>query len=279
MRRPLYFPLLLALSLCGACSEPPADMRPQVVTSQHFRLDYYGLDTAVVQRLMRHMESNRTRVMTDLMVDTMPTVHIIVHTDSSFNARWGTVIKRSGVSFQVQGLANGIDEVHVYGPWALKHDGALNAVVLHEFAHAVTLQFALRHGDSSHAVATGAVPTAEHAQDRWLSEAIALYEANQSTDVNWVRRIRNGDYPTLTELSDPTNSLIYGVGYRLMEYVRLKWGADGVSRLILAHGDVQRALGVTATEFENGWYDWIVTRYLLVSPKLFGSSRYSRRVH
>lgn len=279
MRRPLFFPLLLALVHTGACTAPAVDQQPQVVTTGHFRLDYYGLDTAAVQRLMQHMETNRPRVMADLQVDSMPTVHIIVHTDSSFSARWGSIIKRSGVSFQVQGLANGVDEIHVYGPWAVKHAGALKAVVLHEFSHAVTLQYAFRHGDSSHAVAPGTAPTAAHAQDRWLSESIALYEANQSTDVNWVRRIRNGNYPTLSELSDPTNSLIYSVGYRLMEYVRLKWGADGVSRLILAHGDVQRALGVSATEFEDGWYDWMVGRYLLVSPKLFGSSRYSRRVH
>lgn len=228
---------------------------------------------------MRHMESNRVRVMRDLQVDSMPMVHILMHTDSSFDARWGSIIKRSGVGFQVQGLSNGVNEVHVFGPWAIVHDDALRAVVLHEFAHAVTLQFALQHGDSSHLVAPGTQPTAAHANDRWLSEAIALYEAGQSTDVNWVRRLRNGDYPTLSELSDPTNSLIYGVGYRLVEYVRLKWGPDGVSRLIRAHGDPQQGLGVSASTFENDWYDWIVGRYLILSPKLFGSSRYSRRVH
>lgn len=251
----------------------------RVETSPHFRLDYYGLDTATVHQLMQHMETSRTRVMADLLVDTMPTVHIIMHTDSSFNARWGSIIKRSGVTFQVQGLANGLNEIHVYGPWAMNHANALNAVVLHEFAHCTTLQFAFQHGDSSHAVPPDTKPTAEHAQDRWLSEAIALYEARQSTDVNWVRRIRNGEYPTIAELSDPANSLIYGVGYRLIEYVRLRWGAEGVSRLILAHGDVQRALEISPTAFEDSWYDWIVKRYLLVNPKIFGSSRYSRRVH
>lgn len=268
----------LLLILGGACtSDAPIDHTARVSESAHFRLDYYALDTGSVGTLMRHMEENRARVMHDLRVDSMPLVHIVVHTDSSFEARWGSIIRRSGVAFQVQGLANGVDEIHVFGPWALQHRDALRPVVLHEFAHAVTLQFALQHGDSSHLVAPGSPPTAAHVNDRWLSEAIALYEAGQSTDVNLVRRIRGGDYPTLSELSDPTNSLIYGVGYRLVEYIRLKWGSEGVSRLILAHGDPQQGLGVTASAFEDGWYDWIVERYLILPPKMFGSSRYTRR--
>ncbi len=208
----------------------------------------------------------------------MPSVQVIMHTDSGFEARWGGTIKRSGVSFQVRGLSNGIGEIHLYGPWAVQHPSGINAVVLHEFAHGVTLQYALAHGDSTYATAVGGAPPAVEYQDRWLSEGIALYEANQSTDVNWVRHIRNGEYPTLAELSDPTSNLIYTVGYRIIEYVRLTWGADGVTRLILAHGDVQTALGVAPTAFEDGWYDWMVDRYLIVSPRLFGSSRYSRRL-
>lgn len=286
MRRPpmsgtlLRAAIALFLVFGSACtSRAPVDQTPRVAQSAHFRFDYYGLDTGSVQKLMRHMESNRVRVMRDLQVDSTPMVLILMHTESSFEARWGSIIKRSGVGFQVQGLSNGVNEVHVFGPWAIGHGDALRAVVLHEFAHAVTLQFALQHGDSSHLVAPGTRPTATHVNDRWLSEAIALYEAGQSTDVNWVRRMRNGDYPTLLELSEPTNSLIYGVGYRLVEYVRLKWGPDGVGRLIRAHGDTQQGLGVSASAFENGWYDWIVGRYLILSPRMFGSSRYSRRVH
>ena len=262
----------------NGCQSPPVDARPRTVSSAHFQLDYYGLDSGVVRKLLNHMESNRARVMSDLQVDSMPTMHIIVHTDSSFAARWGSIIQRSGVAFQVQGLANGLDEIHVYGPWAMKHPGGVNSVVLHEFAHSTTLQYALQHGDSSHLVSPGTLPTPQHARDRWLGEAIALYEANQSTDVNWVRRIRNGNYPTLAELSDPANSLIYGIGYRLIEFVRLKWGADGVAKLIRAHGDTQRALGISATAFEDQWYDWVKQRYLLINPKFFGASRYSRRV-
>ena len=95
--------------------------------------------------------------------------------------------------------------------------------------------------------------------------------------MNLVGALRGGDYPTLAQLSDPTNSLIYSVGYRLMEYVRKNWGTAGVVRLVLAHGNVQQALSISPTAFEDGWYDWIVTRYLILNPKLFGSSRYSRR--
>lgn len=271
--------LAVGVAVVSACtSQASVDETPHIARADHFTLDYYGLDTGTVQRLLRHMENNRARILHDLHVDSMPTVHILMHTDSSFSARWGSIIARSGVAFQVQGLSNGVDEVHVYGPWAIRHVDALPPVVLHEFAHAATLQFALQHGDSSHLVAPGTPPTAAHVNDRWLSEAIALYEAGQSTDVNWVRRMRDGEYPTLSELSDPTNSLIYGVGYRLIEYVRLKWGPDGVSRLIRAHGDPQKALGVSASAFEDGWYDWIVERYLILPPRLFGASRYSRRM-
>ena len=268
---------LTMLGFLAGCGTGNSDSLPRELSSAHFALHYYGLDTATANGLMRHLESNRQRVLKDLHVDSMPMVQIIMLDDSAFQKRWGAVIGHSGIKFQVKALSNGINEIYLYGPWAVQHTGDLRQNVLHEFAHGVTRQLALQMGDSSRWPARSD-STATRAPDRWLAEAIALYEAGQSTDVNWIGAIRRGDYPTIAELNDPTNSLIYGVGYRIIEYVHKQWGGDAVVKLVLAHGNV-RVLRVSTEEFEDGWYDWLAKRYLIVNPKRFGDSRYRRRVH
>ncbi|MEP6778895.1 MAG: hypothetical protein ABJC26_03330 [Gemmatimonadaceae bacterium] len=265
-----------ALLLFSGCRREVVDPTPRELSTAHFVLHYYGMDTAATNGLMRHLESNRARVMKDLSVDSMPIVQIFVMDDSAFQKRWGATIGGSGIKFQVKALANGVDEIYVYGPLAIKNATDTPMNVLHEFAHAVTLQLALSKGDSSHWPGRGDSTTAKVA-DRWLAEAIAVYEAGQSTDVNWIGAIRRGDYPTIAELNDPSNGLIYGVGYRIIEYVRKQWGGDAVVKLVLAHGNV-RVLHVTSEEFEDGWYDWLAKRYLIINPKRFGDSRYSRRM-
>ena len=160
-----------ALSACSRAN--PVDSSPHDLASVHFTLSYYGLDSATAHGLLRQLEANRTRIMTDLAVDSMPSIRILVHTDSAFRARWSGVIARSGIAFQVKALANGTDEIHVYGPWATQHSSELPSAVLHEFTHCVTLQLALQHGDSSHAPGATAPSAGDvrHAYDRWLSEA------------------------------------------------------------------------------------------------------------
>ncbi|MEP6764229.1 MAG: hypothetical protein ABJB66_07970 [Gemmatimonadaceae bacterium] len=214
--------------------------------------------------------------MKDLQVDSMPIVQIYILDDSAFQKRWGATIGGSGIKFQVKALSNGVNEIYVYGPIAIKHAAETRMNVLHEFAHGVTLQLALSKGDSTRMPGRGDSTNAK-TPDRWLSEAIAVYEAGQSTDVNWIGSIRRGDYPTIAELNDPSNSLIYAVGYRIIEYVRKQWGGDAVVKLVLAHGNV-RVLHVTSEEFEDGWYDWMAKRYLIINPKRFGESRYSKRL-
>ena len=75
----------------------------------------------------------------------------------------------------------------------------------------------------------------------------------------------SGNYPTLEVLNTDYNSgnrSIYSVGYILLEYIIETWGMDQVINLIQTNGNIPLSLGITAEEFESGWYQFIETKYL-----------------
>jgi hypothetical protein len=74
----------------------------------------------------------------------------------------------------------------------------------------------------------------------------------------------SGDYPTLNELNTDYNSSnhnIYQVGYVLLEYIVVTWGMDTVIELIENNGNLSVSLGLTAQQFESGWYQYIESTY------------------
>ncbi len=69
-----------------------------------------------------------------------------------------------------------------------------------------------------------------------------------------------GHPPTLAELNAnwQTNSQVYDLGYLLIEYIVEKRGRQQVVDLIKTFGDI---LGVSVSEFEAGWYVFVMSRY------------------
>lgn len=226
--------------------------RPKEMESPHFQLSYYGLSKKDAKTLLDTLEQNRQRIMDHLGAREMPRVEVRFLTAAEVEERWTPIAEAGGLTFEIKGLTVGRDEIHINGPWALKNrKGALRPVVVHELAHLVTL---------AAAYGPGVRPTAEEEKRnfaglrrRWLWEAVACYEAGQSSDLRRLDYIRNGDFPTLRDLDRPSDSRIYQLGYSLIAYVESRWGGDAVARLVRAQGDIPATLGISEEEFEEGW--------------------------
>ncbi|NKB99656.1 MAG: hypothetical protein GKR90_14330 [Pseudomonadales bacterium] len=122
-------------------------------------------------------------------------------------------------------------------------------VSVHEFAHLVTAKL------------NKDIP-------RWLWESIAIYEAEEKIeDGKSISCITHTSYPTLDELnaSHTTSAVkVYRIGYSLIEYVVEVFGRDSLIDLISNDGNVQESLGVAEADFENGWHQFVLSRYDIV---------------
>ena len=75
----------------------------------------------------------------------------------------------------------------------------------------------------------------------------------------------NGDYPTLSELNTDynlSNHKIYDVGYTILEYIIETWSMDHVISLIEENGNTSTVLGLSSSDFEEGWYQFVNEKYL-----------------
>jgi len=51
------------------------------------------------------------------------------------------------------------------------------------------------------------------------------------------------------------------VGYSLIEYIVEKWGEDKLPGLITSYIDIETVLGVSESDFEKGWIDFVKAKY------------------
>jgi hypothetical protein len=277
--QPLRYAIAAAAVLfsaaCGRSNRrsAAASATPVALATEHFTLtSSAAIDSTTLRAMLVFLEQHRNRVINDLEATTVGTIHIEIQSKPIFDSTWKKLIDSVGLGFQPQGLTGSDGTIYIYGPWAESHTGKpLGTVALHEFAHAVTKRSAVEHVAASgrDTLAFLASLGAIGQRTRWLSEAIALYEAGQSTDLNHFGYLIRGKYPSIETLNDPANSQIYDIGYRLAEYVVNTWGRDALVRLVNDDGNVQAALGVTPDVLMRGWFLHIEDRYLLIKPRWF----------
>jgi len=131
---------------------------------------------------------------------------------------------------------------------------------IHEFAHTVTLRLLIDHEPQP--LDTVKFERRFASLPVWLWEAVACYEANQAYNPISFPYMRDGKYPSLSELNQRSKGAkIYDVGYSLVDFIESKWGHDRFIKLILTYGDVQKVLGVTDKEFSKLWSDFVHAKY------------------
>ena len=227
-------------------SRESADDSRQQFGTPHFVFHHAPADSARVPAIASAVEAHYFRVISDLHVGPMPPVHVFFyqsHSDLSAAVR-GVV---GTIPAWATGLVTAADQIHLLSPGVTgaSTPEAFAVTVVHEFTHCVSMAVEPRSANNP----------------RWLWEATALYEANQTVDPARIARLVVGPPPTLNELSSFDDRRIYDVGYAIGEFIVQRWGRAALPELIRNTGNTRAVLGVSQLEFERDLYAALRARY------------------
>lgn len=241
-----------AIVLLGCSLQSMAQTGPLVYESEDRQFTYVlhgGLSPDDVLLTTSILEENYGRVLTDLNVESVPTVTVTVWKDSEkyYQAQEKTL----GVRYEGSGgyaWWNSQPELRLlHSTWKGAAIGAL-----HEFAHIVSM------------AQNRSIPN----DPRWLWEAIALYATRGIEQPPKVPDfLAERDFPTLEELDVGFNDAderrnIYDVGFFLTEYIVEVWGIEALGELAVSNGNLPSTLNISVPEFEQGWYEFLAQNYL-----------------
>ena len=234
----LFCITLPVLISCNKSVEPVLD-----VSSDHFEYAVIGiLSSSAVSEISVNLESNYSRIISDLQVPNVPDIMVRIWTD--YDEFLNDMENDIGTRYNgATGYIYNMTEFRLY------YTGQAAGAAVHEFAHVVSMYI------------NPSIPN----NPRWLWEAVAIYESQEFVDPVSLPYLVSGNYPTLDELSTDYNSSdhkIYSVGYVLLEYIVHTWGMDTVITLIENNGDIAAAPGIPVRQFEAGWYNFLEEKYL-----------------
>lgn len=218
---------------------------PYPYVSEHFTFYYTSYDSLFMHEIADSVENNYQRILSDLMTDSVAKtiVHFYRSHEELANAVRYIV---PNLPVWAVGLSTAKDTIHMLAPKHPEQNYEFMLVVLiHEFTHCVTLN--INPGFANN--------------PRWLWESIALYEARQFIHPNQLPYMVNHNPPTLSQLNNFNNTQIYEVGYLLSEYIVLNWDRQHLKDMILSNGNTQQTLGLTYSQFQFNWFEFVKNRY------------------
>jgi hypothetical protein len=188
------------------------------------------------------IERHYSRILADLLIDS------VVKTDVHFYKTHEELSAGSGMSLPswAIGLATAKDQIHMMSPNLPDYNYAyMITVLVHEYTHCVTLNMRANFSNNP----------------RWLWESVALYESGMFVHPADIEYLVQQNPPTLAEMNSINNTKIYEVGYLLSEYIVENWDRQHLKDMILTNGNISSVLGMTVTEFQTAWFQWVKSEY------------------
>lgn len=228
--------------------------------TNHFVILYQGIYKEEAQDIADHLEENYNRIRTDLSDPEHDTIRVFVHpTQTDFNK--GTELPTSTAN----GTSRGPNEFHfIWTNWfnsVFPNDPIKTAI--HEFTHCVQLNILIEESKRE----LGNVDNGDFDKmfeekfinyyPQWFWEAICDYEAGIVNSMS----VKYGMGKNLTLKNLNSSNQIYNVGYTIIEYIVEKWGKDKLPVLITSYVDINTVLGVSESDFEKGWVDFVDEKY------------------
>lgn len=252
-KRLVFLVMILLLTGCSqSVSKDPIvtnnsnivqDRIVQQEESDHFIFYTKEQDKACIEDLSRMLEDQYTRITDNLNTTVDKKVSIYIYPDlSTFHA----AINQPDAPDWVVGTAvPGTTTIKMVNPAKAGNRpySDMLKVVVHEFTHIVTMSI---NPDVNN------IPL-------WLSEGIAVFEADQSqgTDETLSQAKSSGKYPDLKSLErDPYNFGTQGgyqFSYSIIEYMVDTYGYDKVMALIKSPSEFEKILGLSEEAFQKQW--------------------------
>lgn len=217
---------------------------------EHFVVNYTQRDKTVIPDIVAALEGKYATVVGDLRPSKQPVIQITIHPDlTAFHRAIGAppdapswVVGRTAADGSIQ-------MVSPRNPGPSHNYQSIIQVAVHEMVHSVCLNLNPRLADMT-----------------WLSEGIALYYAGQFRDPKTMPYLQRSEFPSLDELNTTTKH--YDVGYVLIEFIVGGWGTGAVRDLVAAGGNIPDVLGITVSDFESQWHQFIRMKYLAKTSAL-----------
>lgn len=231
----------------------------QTIKSDHFIISYNGIYKSEAEKISQNLESNYSRVRTDLKDLKHETIKVFIYgSQQKFNLA-------TGLKGNVNGTSRGPNEFHfLWTNWfnSVFPDDPLKTAV-HEFTHCVQLNILIDKAKET--IITQDRLTFDKEFDkkfgaeypRWLWESISIFEAKEVNTLS-VKYAKSKNL-TLAELNK--SNQIYNIGYTIIEYMTQKWGKDILPKLIRSFGNIEKTLNVSTEEFEKGWIAFLDEKY------------------
>lgn len=228
--------------------------------TEHFIVSYKGIYQGEAQEIVDNLERNYDRIRIDLNDSEHNTIRVFVYSSQTdFNR--GTSLLNSTAN----GTSRGPDEFHIiWTNWfnSIFPDDPIKTAI-HEFTHCVQLNILIKEEEGK-----WVNPNQEDFDKmfeekfikeypQWFWEAICDYEAGMVNSVS----VKYGMVKNLTLTELNSSNQIYNVGYTIIEYIVEKWGKDKLPVLITSYVDIESVLGVSESEFEKGWVDFVNSKY------------------
>lgn len=212
--------------------------------TKHFIYYFTTQDKSSINDISSQLESKSQQIIEELRAGNIPKVKVKIYPD--LKTLHYSVGKPDAPDWSV-GTAWGQNEIRIVSPNnpGPKHNyESILKVVVHEFAHTVTLNINPKH-------------------KTWLWESIALYEAGQFRDPKTIAYLCKGEKPLFMNYTNTLiNPQIYDFGYTIIEFIIKEWGIQSVHDLIVSNGDVQKVLGLSPQQFQDSWYQYVKDKYL-----------------
>jgi hypothetical protein len=230
------------------------------IKTEHFVISYHGIYEEEARQTAENLEAKYGRIRSDLNDPVHATIRVFVYpTQGDFNK--GTGLSKSSAN----GTSRGPNEFHfLWTNWfnSMFPDDPIKTAV-HEFTHCIQLNILIKEAQKV---------KAELSKDQfdklfeekfakkypqWFWEAICDYEAGVVNNISVTYGMRKN--LTLKELN--TSNQIYNVGYTIIEYIVEKWGKDKLPNLVTSYVDIETILGVSESDFEKGWIEFVDKKY------------------
>jgi hypothetical protein len=226
------------LIMCCVNSEAP------IYKTKHFQIFYTKLDNKNIKEIADSVENNYTRIITNLKSTELQIISIHYYTDTA-NFRKAMNFGPK-VPAWVIGITHPDSAIYMLSPNAPSEDyQPMIRGTIHEFAHCVS----------------GHINPTIINKPRWLWEAVAIYESNQTSDPRLLTYLINQKPPTLIELNDLSKPYIYEVGYFIAEYLVEIKGNGVLNALIKNNGNIQQTFNMNDEEFTKQWFAFVKKKY------------------
>ncbi|MFZ5858487.1 MAG: peptidase MA family metallohydrolase [Chloroflexota bacterium] len=245
--------LVFVVTALVSCASPKIEW---TLVDESERFTFYAAKGAEdsVPLLAKELESNYDRITTDLQVNTTEKFPIYIFADiDTFHQASG----QRGASATHVGTTQGMD-TWIVSP--LNTGGALSTqevltAGVHEFTHALVNYI------------NGSLEENNYQIPIWLNEGLAGYEAQQMIP-EWRARlaelVAENQIPSIaTDLVPDRFEEVKGLPFSitLVEYLVKQYGFDKIIAIIKSPSEVESILGVTISELESGWREYLHETY------------------